>query len=167
MAKKDQIEDTLCPVARSTALVGDRWTLLVMRELFTGSTRFDELEIQTGATPQMLTDRLKRLEASGMIERRVYSERPLRHEYLLTKMGREFFPVIAAFRAWGEAWCKDEDEPLAARTMHRKCGAEVGLDGRCPTCKEIVPPSELDSELGPEYAEERKARAEAAKSRAR
>jgi DNA-binding HxlR family transcriptional regulator len=155
---KDELAETLCPVARSTAIVGDRWTLLIMRELFTGSTRFDELQAQTGATPQMLSDRLRRLEAVEMIERQVYSQRPLRHKYVLTPMGREFFPVIAAFRAWGETWCKSADEPLAARTTHRKCGTEFGLDGRCPTCHEIVPPSDMDSQLSPEYEEERRAR---------
>ena len=69
----------MCPIARATAIVGDRWTIPIIRELFVGSARFDEIQAQTGSTAQMLASRLKRLEAEGMIERRVYSRRPLRH----------------------------------------------------------------------------------------
>jgi len=159
--------DTLCPVARATAIVGDRWTTLIVRELFAGCSRFDEIQAQTGATAQMLSSRLKRLEADGIVERRPYSRRPTRYEYLLTPMGRDFFPVILAYRAWAETWCKSESEPLAIRTTHRGCGTEVGLDGVCPTCGEHVPASDLDSEPSPEYAAERQLRHEAYRARTR
>jgi DNA-binding HxlR family transcriptional regulator len=167
MSKWGEFGDTLCPVARSTAIVGDRWTMLIIRELFAGCARFDEIEAQTGSTAQMLAARLKRLEAEGMIERRVYSRRPLRHEYLLTRMGREFHPIILALRAWGETWCKGADEPLAVRMTHHKCGTEIGLDGLCPTCREIVQPSDMDAQPIPEYAAERRRRQEAHKAQAR
>ncbi|BBX40960.1 winged helix-turn-helix transcriptional regulator [Mycobacterium simiae] len=157
--------DTLCPVARSTAIVGDRWTMLIVRELFAGCSRFDEMHAQTGATAQMLSARLKRLEADGMVERRIYSRRPTRYEYVLTPMGRDFFPVMLAYRAWAETWCKSEDEPLAIRTTHRTCGTEVGLDGVCPTCDERVPISDLDAEPTPEYAAERQQRSQAYRAR--
>jgi DNA-binding HxlR family transcriptional regulator len=163
--KWGEFAETLCPVARSTAIVGDRWTMLVVRELFAGSARFDEIQAQTGATAQMLSARLKRLEAEGMVERRVYSQRPLRHEYALTPMGRDFFPVILAFRAWGETWCKGKDEPLAIRTTHRECGTEIGLDGVCPTCRVRVVPSDVDAQPGYEYVAERQQRQEAYRSR--
>nr|WP_082964599.1 helix-turn-helix domain-containing protein [Mycobacterium sp. E796] len=156
---------TLCPVERSTAIVGDRWTMLIVRELFAGCSRFDEMQAQTGATAQMLSARLKRLEADGMVERRIYSRRPTRYEYVLTPMGRDFFPVILAYRAWAETWCKSEGEPLAIRTTHRTCRSEVGLDGVCPTCGERVPISDLDAEPGPEYAAERRRRHEAYRAR--
>jgi DNA-binding HxlR family transcriptional regulator len=159
------VEETLCPVARSTAIVGDRWTLLIVRELFAGCTRFDEIQAQTGSTAQMLSTRLKRLEADGMVERRAYSSRPARYEYVLTPMGLDFFPVILAFRAWAETWCKGEDEPLAIRTTHPVCGTEIGLGGLCPTCGETVAPSDMDARPGPEYAAERRQRYEAYKAR--
>src|ERR1700736_2655964 len=155
MAKWNEIGDTLCPIARATAVVGDRWTIPIIRELFVGSARFDEIQAQTGATAQMLAARLKRLEAEGMIERRVYSRRPLRHEYLLTRMGREFYPIIFALRAWGETWCKGVDEPLSVRMMHRKWGTGVGPHVLCPTCHEIVPRSDMDAQPSPEWAAER------------
>lgn len=157
------LDETLCPVARSTAIVGDRWALVILRELFAGSTRFDELEVQTGATPQMLATRLKRLEADGMIERHVYSRRPLRHEYRLTKMGRDFYPVVLALRAWGETWCKEPGEPLAIETTHRACGSNVDLHGRCEACNVQVSPSELQAKPSAAYAEERRRRGETAR----
>src|ERR1700678_3120316 len=101
MPRWDEIDDTVCPIARSTAIVGDRWTMLFMRELFASCTTFEEIQAQTGATPQMLATRLKRLEGEELVERRVYNERPVRHEYLLTQKGRELFPVIVALRNWG------------------------------------------------------------------
>jgi DNA-binding HxlR family transcriptional regulator len=125
-----------------------------------GSARFDEIQAQTGSTAQMLASRLKRLEAEGLIERRVYSRRPLRHQYVLSRKGREFYPVIFALRAWGETWCKGKDEPLAVRMTHRKCGAEVGLDGMCPKCRKIVARSDMDAQSNPEWAEERRQRQE-------
>jgi DNA-binding HxlR family transcriptional regulator len=80
-------------------VVGDRWTMLILRELFMDVTRFEEIQIQTGATPQMAATRLKALEADGMVERHPYSEKPLRYEYRLTDMGRAFYPIIYALRA--------------------------------------------------------------------
>src|SRR3954466_14907950 len=85
---------TLCPVARAEQVVGDRWTVLVLRELFSGNHRFEEIQAQADATPQMVAARLKTLEADGLVERRVYSKKPLRHDYHLTKQGEAFYPVI-------------------------------------------------------------------------
>lgn len=110
---QDEKVDTVCPVARSVDVVGDRWTILILRELYMGATRFEEMQIQTEATPQMMTTRLKALEADGMVERQPYSEKPLRYEYRLTKKGWAFYPVIYALRAWGETWCKTKGEEVA------------------------------------------------------
>src|SRR4051795_11829896 len=82
---------TLCPVARAELIVGDRWTVLVLRELFAGNHRFEEIQAMTDATPQMVAARLKHLEADGLVERRPYSERPPRHGYHLTDKGDAFF----------------------------------------------------------------------------
>ncbi|QET05321.1 MULTISPECIES: winged helix-turn-helix transcriptional regulator [Cupriavidus] len=155
---------TVCPVARSTEVVGDRWTILVLRELYMGATRFEEIQIQTEATPQMLTSRLKALEADGMVERHPYSEKPLRHEYRLTDKGWAFYPVIYALRAFGEMWCKHGEE-VATRFVHRKCGHDVGLATVCPHCGEPVARKDLDATLGERFAAERAARREAFRRR--
>ncbi|WP_293399770.1 helix-turn-helix domain-containing protein [Phenylobacterium sp.] len=150
---------TLCPIARSTDLMGDRWSLLVIRELFMGLSRFHDLQAQTGATPQLLTARLKRLQADGLVERQAYSQRPLRYEYRLTQMGRDLMPVILALRAWGEKWCKTPDEGLAVRMFHRACSTELDLDYRCPKCAMTVPWGEAQPWPNPAYIEERQQRA--------
>src|SRR6516162_7111691 len=104
--KDNRTDQTLCPVARAEAVVGDRWTVLILRELFMRSHRFEEIQAQTGATPQMAAARLKSLETNGLVKRRIYNKRPRRHEYHLTEKGEAFYPVLQALRAWGEIWCK-------------------------------------------------------------
>ena len=149
---------TLCPVARSLDVVGDKWSVLVLRELYMGATRFEELQIQTEATPQMLAARLKTLEADGMVERHRYSERPPRYEYRLTVKAQAFYPVIHALRTWGETWCKSRGEDVAVRFTHRACGHDVGLGNVCPECGTPVQREDLMAAVSPAYAKEREAR---------
>ncbi|ROM61895.1 transcriptional regulator [Pseudomonas brassicacearum] len=160
---RDETSETMCPVARSVDVVGDKWTTLVLRELYMGTTRFEEIQIQTGATPQMLTSRLKALEADGMVERRPYSERPLRYEYHLTDKGWGFYPVIYALRAWGEKWCKHEDDGLAMHFVHRACGHDVGVASVCPNCGVAVERKDLQASISEGFLNERTARREAYK----
>jgi DNA-binding HxlR family transcriptional regulator len=99
-----------CPVARTLEIVGDRWTLLVLRDIFLHRRKFNEiLESLEGISPNLLADRLKRLEETGMLTRRFYSDHPPRAEYWLTDKGKAFGKVIQSLKDWGEAW-----EPEAA-----------------------------------------------------
>ena len=164
MSAWSEVDDTECPIARSQSLVGERWTILVIRELFMGVSRFDGIQAQTGATPQMLAARLKKLEEAGLIERRPYSTRPLRYEYALTEMGLDFYPVILALRAWGEKWCKPRGKKLAVRYTHIPCGKDLGLGTVCRSCGAELKRSDLAAKLAPAYASEREQRAEQAKS---
>lgn len=152
-------DDTLCPIAHSTGLVGDRWSILIVRELLMGQTRFQDLQAQTGATSQMLAARLKRLEADGLVVRQAYSQRPLRHEYRLTPKGVHLMPVILALRTWGENWCKPPGGELAVRMFHRACGAELDLNGRCPTCETLVAWTDMQAQPTAAYLAERLQRA--------
>jgi len=158
-SKDDTGDDTLCPIAHSTGLVGDRWSILIVRELLMGQSRFQDLQAQTGATSQMLAARLKRLAADGLVERRAYSERPLRHEYRLTPQGLHLMPVILALRTWGERWCKPEGDELAVRMFHRACGSELDLNGHCPSCGGLVAWTEMQAQPTPAYVAERSKRA--------
>ena len=90
-----------CPVARSLERVGEWWSILILRDALHGLTRFDQFEQSLGIAPNMLTRRLARLVKAGMLEKRRYSERPPRYEYVLTERGRDFQPVIVAMHAWG------------------------------------------------------------------
>ena len=156
--------ETLCPVARSQAVIGDRWAVLIVRELFMGNRRFDSLLAQSQATPQMLSSRLKRLEADGMIERKRYMKKPPRYEYELTEMGRAFYPVILALREWGETWHKSSDEDVAVRYTHLTCGHDAGIGTVCQACGEPLRREDLKPELSPSYAQERAGRQDAVKA---
>jgi len=156
--------ETLCPVARAEASLGDRWTILVLRELFMGNHRFEEIQAQTGATPQMVSSRLKALETDGIVERRAYSERPPRHAYHLTMKGEALHPVLLALRAWGETWCKTPEEGRAVHYTHRICGKPAGLGPVCEACGQPLRRDELIADLDPAYRAERDARWQAFKS---
>ena len=90
-----------CPIARSLERVGEWWSILILRDAFSGMTRFEEFRESLGIAPNMLTRRLAALVEAGLLERRPYSERPPRHEYRLTERGRDFRPVLLAMLAFG------------------------------------------------------------------
>lgn len=92
----------VCPVADALEVIGERWSLLVIRELGFGVHRFNDIQVNTGAPRETLALRLRHLEETGVIERRRYSQRPPRDEYVLTESGQELMPVITALRKWGE-----------------------------------------------------------------
>lgn len=158
--KKKTAPDTLCPISRAEEIVGSSWTVLVLRELFMGNHRFDEIQTQSGGTPQMIAARLKSLEADGMVARRPYSERPLRYEYFLTEKGEGFYSVVLALRAWGETWCKAEGEERAVNYTHSLCGQPAGLGPLCEHCGELLRRGELVSEPSAGYVLERQQRRE-------
>lgn len=155
---------TLCPIARSETEVGDRWTVLILRELFMRVHRFEEIQAQTGGTPQMIAARLKKLQEDDLVERRRYTERPPRYEYHLTEKGEAFYPVILALRAWGERWCKSPEEGRAVNYLHRTCGKSAGLGPVCESCGQPLQRQDLITELNPAYQSEREERAEAFKA---
>lgn len=99
--QRTSFETMTCPIARSLEHVGEWWNILILRDAFQGATRFDQFEKSLGIAPNMLTRRLKGLVESGLLERRRYSEKPPRDEYVLTPRGRDFRPVLWALLAWG------------------------------------------------------------------
>jgi len=101
MRRKSFAED-VCPVARTLDRVGDPWSVLILRDAAFGRRRFDEFEQSLGIAPNMLARRLESLVEAGLLERRAYSEKPLRHEYVLTASGRDFQPVLSALKRFGE-----------------------------------------------------------------
>jgi DNA-binding HxlR family transcriptional regulator len=128
--------DQPCPIARTLTLVGDAWSMLIMRDANAGLTRFDEFRKSLGIAPTMLTGRLSALTDEGLLEKRRYSDRPPRDEYVLTEAGRDFLPVLFAIGAWGrkhrgggkvtrffDAEAGTEIDPV---TIDRVTGAPVG-----------------------------------------
>ncbi|HVJ52643.1 MAG TPA: winged helix-turn-helix transcriptional regulator [Aliidongia sp.] len=99
--QRKSFETMACPIARSLERVGEWWSILVLRDAFQGMTRFDQFQKSLGIAPNILTRRLNALVESGLLERRRYSEKPPRDEYVLTPLGRDFRPVLWALLAWG------------------------------------------------------------------
>ena len=123
-----------CPIARSLERVGERWSILILRDAFHGLTRFDQFQKSLDIAPNMLTRRLNALVEAGLLERRVYSEHPPRHEYHFTEAGRELFPVTLALSQWGDRWAVD----TPALTRRHSCGQPVQVDLVCRHCGQPV-----------------------------
>jgi len=119
-----------CPIARTLDIIGDRWTLLIVRDLFLGETRFNQfLASSPGLPSNLLADRLKKLEQHDLVERVVYSQHPLRAEYRLTDQGRSLAPVIEAIVRWGLDHCF-EDEPEARAAVIERISSELPAYGQ-------------------------------------
>ncbi|MEU7609962.1 helix-turn-helix domain-containing protein [Micromonospora sp. NPDC049204] len=121
-----------CTIARAMEILGERWTLVVLREVFTGVRRFDDMRVRTGIPRQVLTNRLAGLVERGVLRREPYREpgSRLRHEYLLTEKGLDLWPVLVAVLGWGDRHLADaEGSPLTV--THRDCGALVHVELRC------------------------------------
>jgi len=112
---RTRFDDAPCPIARTTDLMGDPWTPVLMREAFRGVRRFDDFQKSLSLSRGVLAQRLARLVEEGLLERSLYEERPPRHEYLLTDKGRDFYPVLAAMWRFGEDWLwpSGETPPIA------------------------------------------------------
>lgn len=100
--KWSDLSTNWCPVARTLSVLGERWTLLILRDCFLGLSKFEEFVESSGMTRHVLADRLKRLVAAGILERREYSARPKRYEYVLTEKGQELAPALMTLRDWGK-----------------------------------------------------------------
>lgn len=123
-----------CPVAKTLEVIGDRWTLLVVRDLLSGARRFqDLLATLPGIAPNILSTRLKLMEEHGLIARRFYSDHPPRAEYALTDKGRELGTVVGALAAWGGRHVYKR-----ARLVHAQCGHPVSVGYYCRDCREGV-----------------------------
>ncbi|HEY8409187.1 MAG TPA: helix-turn-helix domain-containing protein [Gaiellaceae bacterium] len=119
MLKRDY-DGQNCSIARALEVVGERWTLLIVRDVFLGRRRFDELQESLGIARNVLTDRLNRLTDEGILERARYSERPERYEYRLTAKGRDLNVALTALRQWGDAYLSEKPPTLLRRKADKK-----------------------------------------------
>jgi len=145
------VDQSACPIAKTLRLVGDRWTLLIMRELSLNSRRFDEIQAQTGISSHLLSTRLRRLEADGIIERREFSEGSERMAYFATAKGKDLNPLLLLLRLWGEEWLsQDEDGGPAITLTHKVTGQAIPNDWYAAYLKKF------QGLISPVYANERK-----------
>jgi DNA-binding HxlR family transcriptional regulator len=136
-----------CSIARSLEAIGDRWTLLVLRDAFLRVRRFEDFQRHLGIARNVLTDRLGRLVDEGILERRRYQERPPRHEYRLTDKGRDLWPVLISLAKWGDRYLADDGPPVLY--LHRDCGGAVTERFRCDRCGEDLGPHDVEIQPGP------------------
>ena len=153
MSRADLASRT-CTLARAIALVGDAWTLMILRELFLGNRRFDDFLRQSGMSSHLLAQRLKKLETEGVIQRRAYSERPPRYEYGLTEMGLELWPVIVAMKQWGDRWLGDGEPPV--ELVHKGCGKVTRPHTACPECGDGMGAQDAEIRLSRTFEQERR-----------
>ena len=146
-----------CPVARSLDVLGDRWTLLIVRDLLRGRGRFHQLmESLPGIAPNILSERLKLLEEHGIVTRRFYSDHPPRAEYLLTDKGRELGVVVHALASWGARHADSASTPV-----HAACGHPIEVGYRCPDCDTVLSREDIQMRYGPAAPEPAGARSAA------
>jgi DNA-binding HxlR family transcriptional regulator len=126
----------VCSVARSLEIVGEKWALLAVREVFLGNRRFDEMVRQTGAPRDTMAARLRSLVVAGILERRQYSDHPARFEYFLTDAGKDLQPVMITLREWGDRHLAGDDGPPA--TFSHSCGHTLVTQLVCQSCGEPV-----------------------------
>jgi DNA-binding HxlR family transcriptional regulator len=142
---KRTYEGQNCSIARALELVGERWTLLIIRDALLGLRRFDEFQESLGVARNVLTDRLARLVAEGILERSVYSERPPRFDYRLTEKGRELAVPLLALMQWGDRHLSPKP-PRVARRRSDRSPVRVAFVGRDD---DLVPPHEIEVVPGP------------------
>lgn len=134
MARKS-LQHLECAVANTVEMVNDAWTVLVLRDAFLGVRRFDEFVNDLGIARNVLTDRLGRLLANGMLETSLYQEHPPRHEYRLTEQGKDLFDVLMTLWSYGERW-KPPADPDRQKVIHVSCGQEAHAVAHCGNCGE-------------------------------
>jgi len=130
-----------CPVAKTLEIVGDRWTMLIIREAFWGTRRFDDFTNRLGIARTVLTDRLGRLVRDGVLRRDRYQQRPERFEYRLTDKGLDLWPVLMALRTWGDRYAMDGQPGFVV--VHRDCGGRLDDRRICIKCGKALGPGDV------------------------
>jgi DNA-binding HxlR family transcriptional regulator len=144
----DELGGERCSVARTVAVIGDRWTLLILRDCFLRVRRFEEFESRLGVTRHILSDRLKKLVSEGVLKKVPYHQRPTRYEYRLTQNGLELYPVLMSIAHWGDTHLAGRaGRPLLHR--HLVCGHQFDPVLICSHCRETIDPRQVQVAPGP------------------
>jgi len=139
--------DHPCSIEATLDLVGDRWTLLVLRDIFRGVHRFSQIQEDLGIAKNLLADRLNRLVSHDVVRKVQYQDRPPRFEYRLTTKGMDLSPALVALMGWGDRWAAGGEPPTVL--IHNSCGEALEQVLLCPSCDETVTPQQIRSRPGP------------------
>jgi len=129
-----KLADPQCTISRSAALLGERWTLLLLRQVFLGTRRFEDFQSQMDISRSVLTERLAELVDEGVLRRVAYKDARTRYEYRLTEKGHALYPVLMALRDWGARWMPPEDGRPSFDLHHHDCGGDVHAKVECTEC---------------------------------
>jgi len=142
------LDDMACSIARTVDLIGEWWTPVILRDLFAGVRRFEDLRRDLGIASNVLTARLERLAEHGVVERRQYQDSPPCDEYAITEKGRDLYPILATIMAWGDRWLAGDDGPPAL-LIHKDCGHTTTATVVCSECGAPLTPNRLELTPGP------------------
>ena len=137
------MSEVQCSIEATLRTVGDRWTLLILRDIFRGIKRFENIQKDLGIARNLLSKRLQHLVDNKVVERFLYQEKPNRYEYRLTSKGRALSPSLIALMQWGDEWCSLEKPPVML--IHENCGSPLTHSVQCENCNRDVKPGEIRS----------------------
>lgn len=144
--RHDELDEVYCSVARTWSVVGERWTMMILRECFRGERRYERFRTKLGIGSNVLNDRLRLLTAEGILDRLPYQENPVRHEYRLTQKGQDLYPVLLSLMGWGDRY-KNEKPPV--QLVHRTCGHDTVPRVTCSHCAEPLQWQDMAAEFEP------------------
>jgi len=146
--QRTQFGEMACSIARTLDVVGEPWSPLIVRNIYIGVSRFDELQRSLGVSRKVLAERLRWLTEHGVLEKRAYSTRPPRYEYALTAKGLELFEVLMVMVRWGDQWLAGEAGPPVLY-RHHACGRISHVELRCSECGDPMRATDIDVLPGP------------------
>lgn len=146
--KWSELDKETCSMARTLSVVGDRWSLLILRDIFLGRRRFEDLCTQLGISRPALTQRLRKLEQNEVLQKRAYQDNPPRFEYHLTEKGIDLYPIIMTMAQWGDKW-KDDGNGPPIEYQHQLCGHKTKPVMCCSECNEPLNAWEVSPKIGP------------------
>ncbi|HEX4248133.1 MAG TPA: helix-turn-helix domain-containing protein [Pseudonocardia sp.] len=146
--QRTQFGDMACSIARTLDVIGEPWSPLILRDIYVGMNRFEQIQQDLGISRKVLTERLKWLVESGVLERHAYSQRPPRHEYRLTTKGIELCDLLLVMVRWGDRWMAGEAGPPVLY-RHHTCGKISHVELHCSECGEPMRAADVDVEPGP------------------
>ncbi len=150
--ERKSFSDMHCSVAQCLEVVGEWWSMLIVRDAFLGVSRFDQFQERLGISRNVLNQRLAHLVEADVLEKTAYNDRPLRHEYRLTAKGRDLWPVLTALRQWGDTHAAPDGPPLLL--VHRACGQVVDAVMTCSACGAPIGAGDVRAGPGPGSVEE-------------
>ena len=136
-----------CSIAKTLELIGERWTLLIIRDVFRGIRRFEDFQASNGIARNVLSARLTRLVDEGILEKRPYQDRPVRFEYRLTEKGLALWPVLVTLVKWGDAYTAENGPPVVIE--HKDCGGQVTDHLTCDRCGQPLTARDVKTRPGP------------------